>query len=102
MAEQIMHNPWSLVNMANSTVNQNYELCKELSLQVARKTKSLLIDKIRETFSAEDAALFKMSNTASIDIFGRCSYISFQFLDRSIAVPHSGAFLMKASAKRNS
>ena len=73
-----------------------------MSLQVARKTKSLLMDKIKETFSAEDVALFKLNNTASIDIFGRCSYISFSFLDKSIAVPHSGAFLMRASAKRNS
>ena len=102
MADQIMHDPFSLINMSNSTVNQNYELCKELSLQVARKTKSMLIMKIKETFSAEDAALFKVKSSASIDSFGRCSYISFQFLDRTIAVPHSGAFLMRASAKRDS
>ena len=56
-----------MVNMSNSTVVSNYELCKELSLQVARKTKSLLMDKIKETFSAEDAALFRLTNTAGID-----------------------------------
>ena len=102
MSSQIFSKPWSLVNSNNSTVAQNIELCKELSLQVARTTQWTIIQKIKETFKAEDAALFKQSRSAMIDHYGRVTYVYCQFLDKQIPVLQPGAFLIDAGVQYKS
>ena len=66
---------------------------------MARNTQRILMEKIKETLPAEDAALFKQSRTAMAGTYGRLAYVYCDFFGKKIAVYQPGSFRIESAVK---